>query len=106
MVIRDPKHLKFIRSLPCCVCLCTDNVQAAHIRLGNDGGLAMKPSDCYTVPLCADCHHKQHSIGERQFWGDMDRVNSLAAKLYIGMKKARAIIEILRFNRVFQNKQS
>jgi hypothetical protein len=28
----------------------------------------MKPSDRYAVPLCADCHARQHLIGELTFW--------------------------------------
>jgi hypothetical protein len=51
---------------------CTGNIEAAHVRMGTDGGMGMKPSDCYVVPLCSACHAYQHKIGERKFWGDSD----------------------------------
>ena len=104
-MIRDDKHLKFIRSLPCCVCLKTFTVQAAHIRKGNDGGAGLKPSDCYTVPLCYECHIKQHTMGEVSFWGDIDKATQLASKLYILTDKSKAILTILEFNRVFRSQK-
>ena len=71
--IRNPKYLAYVRSLPCSVSRATrdqygrPNV-AAHVRLGGDGGMGMKPSDTRTVPLTAFLHEKQHAIGERTFW--------------------------------------
>ena len=104
-MIRDSKHLKFIRSLPCCACLKTFTVQAAHIRKGNDGGTGLKPSDCYTVPLCADCHLTQHSEGEVTFWGDIEKATQLANKLYILNDRTKAIFLILEFARVFHSQR-
>lgn len=46
---------------------CLPQTEAAHIRVGTDGGTAMKPSDCYTIPLCSHHHDLQHRIGERTF---------------------------------------
>jgi len=70
-----PKHLEFIRQLPCVVCGKRNDfgspVQAAHIRCGTDGGTAIKPSDRYTVPLCEQCHAKQHRVGELTFWSTL-----------------------------------
>ncbi len=43
-------------------------MQAAHVRSGTDGGMGMKPSDRYSVPLCPDCHAQQHRVGELSFW--------------------------------------
>jgi hypothetical protein len=34
--------------------------------------MGKKPSDFYTVPLCAFCHHRQHVIGERTFWEQLN----------------------------------
>jgi hypothetical protein len=34
------------------------------------------------VPLCHDCHHQQHQIGERAFWYDIDKVKQLANNLH------------------------
>lgn len=79
---RDPKHLKFIRSLPCCITGLRGMVEAAHIRSGTDGGMGLKPSDCWTVPLTHAQHYKQHQVGERRFWDDLDRARQLARDLY------------------------
>lgn len=71
-------HLKFIRSLPCCVCGTHKQVEAAHIRIGSQQfgkpwtGAGEKPSDEWTVPLCAWDHRTapsaQHMVGEESFW--------------------------------------
>lgn len=71
-----PRHLAFIRSLPCCVCGKAPRSEAAHIRNGTDGGMALNPSDRWVVPLCAACHRTgpraQHTVGEVTFWGDLE----------------------------------
>jgi hypothetical protein len=70
---RNEKHLKFIRSLPCCICGGID-VEAAHIRVGSinhdkaSTGMAEKPSDRWTVPLCNRHHREQHTMAELDFW--------------------------------------
>jgi hypothetical protein len=98
--IRDQKHLKFIRSLPCVSCGFTPS-QAAHIRKGTDGGASLKPSDRFTAPLCHACHNKQHSVGEVTFWnmfGGVDKAIDLAVVLYDNTGNTdQAIREILRF---------
>lgn len=66
--IRDPKHLKRIRSLACCVCGAPPPSEACHIRLGLAGGMSLKPSDDLTVGLCSRCHRHQHQYGEVQAW--------------------------------------
>lgn len=47
-------------------------IECAHVRTGTNGGVGIKPGDCWTVPLCRDCHARQHQIGEPEFerqWG-------------------------------------
>lgn len=71
-VIRSPGHLQWIRGHECCVAKqceygCEGRIQAAHVRCETDGGTALKPSDKYTVPLCASHHAIQHLIGEPEF---------------------------------------
>jgi len=72
--VEAPKHLEFIRTLPCLVCGTPDQTEAAHIRMSHaaaakrETGKAEKPSDCWTVPLCGDCHRFQHEISEAGFW--------------------------------------
>lgn len=81
--IRDDRHLRFIRTLPCCVTGRRDYVQAAHIRLSTDGALGRKPSDCFVVPLSAEMHGHQHQVGENKFWkGRVDDAISLALSLF------------------------
>ena len=70
---RNASHLDFVRSLPCVVCGKLPRSEAAHIRVGTDGGMATKPSDKFSVPLCCGpdgCHAKQHRIGEITFWAN------------------------------------
>lgn len=73
-MIRDKKHLEFIRSLICVKCGTSQNIQAAHIRANSDGGIGIKPSDDRCLPMCHDCHSKQHRVGEVTFWGGVDDV--------------------------------
>lgn len=82
--IRNKAHLRFIASLPCVVSGASD-VQAAHIRRGTDGGMGMKPSDCYVVPLSVAQHRLQHFCGELKFWypyGGYESAIALAKQLY------------------------
>ena len=71
-------HLRFIRSLPCCVCGSRKFVEAAHVRMASaihgkrETGTGQKPDDCWSAPLCAE-HHRtgpeaQHALGEQEFW--------------------------------------
>jgi hypothetical protein len=75
---RDNRHLAFIRRLPCAACLTTHASDAAHLRAGDIAagkrptGKAEKPSDRWTMPLCRDCHTRQHSGAELAFWSALD----------------------------------
>lgn len=69
---RNPSHLRWIRGFECLVCHKTgqrsiSSIEAAHVRTGTDGGMGVKPSDQWTVPLCAVHHSHQHQIGEAAF---------------------------------------
>jgi len=57
----DPKHLKFIRSLPCAVCSGAPPCDPHHL-LSAPGmrGVGMKAPDWWTVPLCRECHDRLH----------------------------------------------
>lgn len=82
--IRDKAHLGRVARLPCLSCwirkgVFTRPVQVAHIRCGypeaegwRPVGMAEKPSDIRTAPLCVRCHldgpHAQHRTGERGWW--------------------------------------
>lgn len=63
-----PGHRAWVRkhrcSVPGCVSLL---IECAHIRTGTDGGVGLKPSDCWTISLCRSHHGEQHDIGEPAF---------------------------------------
>lgn len=67
---RSRSYLAWIRTQPCCVTGRTVGVEAAHVRMGNGGGMGLKPSDYRTLPLHADEHRRQHNIGERSYWAE------------------------------------
>lgn len=65
---RCPSHLQWIRGCVCSVWGCKNTqIEAAHVRIGTDGGIGLKPSDKWTIPLCSDHHREQHQIGEKAF---------------------------------------
>lgn len=78
-MIRSPRkhnnsHLDFIRGLPCVVCMDNTSTEAAHVRMADPRaakryiGMAEKPDDRWSVPLCGKCHREQHRIRESLFW--------------------------------------
>lgn len=64
--LRSPRHLAWVRSLPCSVpgCIRAD-IQAHHVRKG--AGTALKPSDAFTVPICPEHHYEGDNEGWRTF---------------------------------------
>jgi hypothetical protein len=70
---RSASYLKHVRGFCCCLSdkeghVCEGRIEAAHIRMGSHTGLAQKPHDYLTVPLCAGGHREQHNVGEVTFW--------------------------------------
>lgn len=63
----DPKRLKRIREMPCIVCALPPPSEACHLRMGLAGGMALKPTDDLTVPMC-HVHHEEQHRGEKVFW--------------------------------------
>lgn len=86
---RSPAHLKWIRGHECAVHgkqghICEGRIEAAHVRRGTDGGLGVKPSDKYTLPLCSIAHGEQHQIGESAFEKKYGiRMLDIAVKLWL-----------------------
>jgi hypothetical protein len=71
-VIRCASHLTWLRGCSCVIekrngHVCSGKIEAAHVRCGTDGGISMKPSDIFALPLCAEAHREQHQIGEPAF---------------------------------------
>ena len=66
--VRNPAYLRWIRTLPCCVCHTNRWVEAAHT---GPHGLGQKSSDTSAIPLCSK-HHRTgndsyHKLGPRHF---------------------------------------
>jgi hypothetical protein len=97
---RSNKHLRFVASLPCMLCGARE-VQAAHIRTGNNAGVGMKSGDDCVVPLCIRCHAEQHSMSEKKFWGkNLDKAQALAKKLYrLTGKEEAAVLAVIRWEK-------
>jgi hypothetical protein len=72
--VKNEKHLKFIRGLPCICCGNNIETQACHVRMDDaradkrSVGLQEKPDDVWVLPMCGVHHAAQHDIGERNFW--------------------------------------
>ena len=65
--LRDPEHLKFVRTQPCLVCG-RQPTHAHHLRLAQTRGLSLKVSDEFTVPLCALHHGELHRQDSEAAW--------------------------------------
>jgi hypothetical protein len=76
---QDEKYLDYIRNKPCCITGKETNVVAHHVRLGQNGGIGLKPSDYRTIPLDAFEHRRLHDIGEKTYYGDSVNPNALIA---------------------------
>lgn len=69
---RDPKYLAWIRRQPCTLSfderiMCTQTIEANHIRAEGHGGLGTKPDDSRALPFCSLMHLHYHQLGRRQF---------------------------------------
>lgn len=75
---RDEKHLKWLRTTYCCICLDNTSIEACHVRLSDSSigkfnpGMKEKPDDCFTLPLCSKHHREQHRGSELMFWKRYD----------------------------------
>lgn len=112
--LRDAKHLAEVRRLPCLVCRQHAPSEAAHIRLADLTygvewvGMAVKPHDWLTVPLCA-AHHRtgkraEHKVSTRRFWRlvGLDPIG-IAKRLYDAPTyeaKMAVLLEVWTFNDV------
>jgi 5-methylcytosine-specific restriction endonuclease McrA len=76
---RSQAHAAFVRSHACCACGATAPIEFAHVRLGSHAGIGQRPDDWNAVSLCADCHRRQHNIGEASFWRGQNVGDLIAA---------------------------
>lgn len=92
----DKTYFALVRMLPCVSCGSGQCV-VAHIRKFTDGGTGLKPSPWFVLPLCNDCHQRQHQSGEVTFWGGVDGVYKAidwAKKLYSSRDDVFKVIKI------------
>lgn len=74
---RCQEYLDFQRDKACIWCGKGQGVEAHHLRNLQDGGVALKPPDWQTIPLCHDCHIGQlHSKGVEAFLNDTRWITS------------------------------
>lgn len=64
---RSPAHRAWVRGHACSACGSQSGIECAHVRIGTDGGVGIKPSDRWCISLCKNCHAQQHMIGETSF---------------------------------------
>lgn len=64
---RSPAHRAWIRGHACAACGSETAIECAHVRIGTDGGIGIKPSDKWCISLCKECHALQHQKGEQSF---------------------------------------
>lgn len=63
----DDEFLTHLRQQPCLFCRADGPSEAAHVRrIANGAGIGIKPQYS-AIPLCHECHAKQHSQGESVF---------------------------------------
>lgn len=68
----SPKHLAFIRQMPCCVCMeCRPNViiDPHHLKSGpanDERGVYLKATDKWAIPVCRIHHDMVEHIGSRK----------------------------------------
>lgn len=88
--VRDPEHLKYIRTLPCCVPGCRRGPIHAH-HSGLDKGMGQKPSDSSAAPVCERHHRALHDKGRAWFenYYRLDLVD-IANRLWADRKKEGA----------------
>jgi len=75
---RNKDYLDYIREMPSCVdgegyfILGGDGDTyqsiAHHVRLGNLGGVGLKPSDYRTIPMTQEQHQELHNSGEITYY--------------------------------------
>jgi hypothetical protein len=91
--LRSPRHLAWIRTLPCSVPGCrSDIIEAHHVRKG--AGVGLKPADRNAVGLCVDHHTEGHQQGWRTFEvkHGLD-LSAIAARLWTESNQQRRALE-------------
>lgn len=69
---RDLGYRKSARGRVCDVegCSATETVVLAHMRVGNEGGMGLKPDDRLSAFLCVTHHQQQESARGYDWWAE------------------------------------
>ena len=68
---RNKSYLEFIRTRPSTISQRADGAMVAHhVRCLGGGGMGLKPSDYFCLPLLAAEHFTLHNTGEKRYWDD------------------------------------
>ena len=65
---RSESYKAYIRTLPCVVCGASAE---CHHEVG--GGMGIKGSDLFSIPLCRDDHRKREDMGKQSFWEEVNK---------------------------------
>lgn len=65
---RSREYMAFVRTLRSIASGSENEIIAHHVRCMGGGGMGMKPSDYFCVPLTNEEHQKLHNTGEPSFW--------------------------------------
>ena len=80
---KSAAHLDLVRQLPCIVCGNDIETEAAHVRFSDsrvakiNSGLAQKPHDKFTLPLCSRHHREQHNHGDERLWWESKNIDPI-----------------------------
>jgi len=75
--IRDREHVKAVAKQPCLVCGRLP-AHAHHLKFLEPGGLGLKPSDAFAVPLCRLHHRALHDQGDEQSWWQQHKIDPVS----------------------------
>ncbi len=71
-IIRDRKYLDWLREQPCAVSGQDPPCDGAHTFKGTGGGgIGLKSSDAYALPLSPAEHRKQSGMSEIAYWREV-----------------------------------
>ena len=107
VIIRDPKHLRMVRQLPCCLTWRTYGVEVHHLLRTGEHAMGRRSGDNWAIPLANFLHRQLHDgpMDEQEFLAKHGLDNSLkvANRLYMlterdlkgerWLEEARKIIE-------------
>ena len=74
--LRNPDHLRFVRSKPCLICGRVPS-HAHHVRYAQPSAIGRKVSDQWTVPLCSVHHDAVHRRGDERAWWQQEKIDPL-----------------------------